>query len=91
MYVAVFLFVLKLVAACSDSFDSYAFHVFQMNESLRRNQSDWQERTKRAEVKAAVLEKQKDAEIQDLKVCLCSRYSFTWQVQLGVLVRFFNF
>jgi len=39
----------------------------QMNESLRRNQSDWQERTKRAEVKAAVLEKQKDAEIQDLK------------------------
>ena len=66
--------------SCSDSFDSYAFHVFQMNESLRRNQSDWQERTKRAEVKAAVLEKQKDAEIQDLKVCLCSRYSFTWQV-----------
>ena len=40
----------------------------QMNESLRKNQSEWQDRTKKAEVKASVVQHQKEAEITDLKV-----------------------
>ena len=40
----------------------------QMNESLRKNQSEWQEKTKKAEIKASVIEHQKEAEIKDLRV-----------------------